>query len=86
MISGRSGRGPTKDMCAREDVEELRDFVDAILAQETADGRDAGIVLGGPDGAGLLGIDAHGAEFRDLERRGQSARCGPGGRRQGRGR
>ena len=42
---GMGGRGPTRLMSPTEDIPELRQFVDAGLAQEPAERRDARVVL-----------------------------------------
>lgn len=53
---------------APEDVEELGEFVDAEFAEPAAEGGDAGVVAGGPDGAGSgFGVHVHGAELEDFE-------------------
>ncbi len=53
---------------AFEDVPELWEFVYVEAAEEGADGGAAGVVGGGPDGAGLgFGVYAHGAEFVEGE-------------------
>src|SRR6185436_6416406 len=62
-----------------QNVEELREFVDAPFAKDAADGRDAGIVSKLEDGTGhfveggqfyfaLLRVAAHGAELEHGER------------------
>src|ERR1700760_1730898 len=50
-----------------KDVPELRDLVDACLAQEAAEAGNARVVFGGPAGALGFGVDEHGAELVDLE-------------------
>lgn len=52
---------------AFQDVQELREFIEADSADEAADGSDAGIVLAGGESryAVFFGIHAHTAEFVD---------------------
>lgn len=52
---------------AFQDVQELREFIEADSADEAADGGDAGIVLAGGESryAVFFGIHAHTAEFVD---------------------
>ena len=66
---GPFGAGADDGHVALEDVHELRQFVQAALADDAPDGRDAGIVLAGGEAgnAVLLGVDAHGTELDDLE-------------------
>lgn len=54
---------------AFQDVQELREFIEADSADEAADGGDAGIVLAGGESryAVFFGIHAHTAEFVDRE-------------------
>lgn len=54
---------------AFQDVQELREFIEADSADEAADGGDAGIVLarGESRHAVFFGIHAHAAEFVDRE-------------------
>ena len=54
---------------AFQDVQELREFIEADGADEAADGGDAGIVLAGGESryAVFFGIHAHTAEFVDRE-------------------
>ena len=54
---------------AFQDVQELREFIEADSADEAADGCDAGIVLTGGESryAVFFGIHAHTAEFVDRE-------------------
>ena len=66
---GRSGRGPDDVHFTLEHVEQLRELVQSILAQETAHGGHSRILLLGPHRATpLLGIDPHGAELIDRKR------------------
>ena len=67
-ISGRSRRG-LRWACPFQDVQELREFIEADGADEAADGGDAGIVLAGGESrhAVFFGIHAHTAEFVDRE-------------------
>lgn len=54
---------------AFQDVQELREFIEADSTDEAADGCDAGIVLAGGESryAVFFGIHAHTAEFVDRE-------------------
>lgn len=54
---------------AFQDVQKLREFIEADSADEAADGGDAGIVLTGGESrhAVFFGIHAHTAEFVDRE-------------------
>lgn len=54
---------------AFQDVQELREFIEADSADEAADGGDAGIVLAGGESryTVFFGIHAHTAEFVDRE-------------------
>ena len=62
--------GPDNRHLALEDVEELRQLVEADRADDAAHRRDARVVFLRPDGAGAdFGIGAHGAEFVDREQR-----------------
>ena len=68
MACSACGRGPTSDSSPREHVEELRQLVEAGLADEAADAGDARIALGhelGRIGVGL--VDVHRAELEDLD-------------------
>ena len=51
---GRGGRGPTTDIWPGEHVDELRELVDGVLANELADPGDARVVLHLEHGAGDL--------------------------------
>ena len=68
-ISGRSGRGAYDGHVAFQDVQELREFIEADGADEAPDGGDAGIVLAGGESrhAVFFGVHAHTAEFVDRE-------------------
>src|SRR6201996_2401049 len=50
-----------------KNVPELRNLVDACLAQKAAEAGNARVVFGGPAGALGFGVDEHGAELVDLE-------------------
>jgi hypothetical protein len=53
---------------AEEDVEELGEFVEAGFAEESSDGGGSRVVVGGPDGAGVIfGVWDHGSEFEDAD-------------------
>jgi hypothetical protein len=52
-----------------EHVQQLRELVESVLAQETTHGRDPRVLLLGPHRATpLLGIDPHGSELIDRKR------------------
>src|SRR4051812_35256615 len=54
---------------ASQDIQELRDLVDAQLAEDLADARNAFVVRHGPDRiAVLLGVGAHRAELDHIKR------------------
>ena len=74
-------------MSPMQHVDELRQLVEAGLAQEGAEPAcGAGRPCAAQTGAGLLlGVDAHAAELEHLERLGRSARSAPGDRRPARG-
>src|ERR1051326_2255598 len=52
---------------ALQDVKKLWQLIEPILANKSADARDAIVIVRGPAGAGLLGVLAHGTKFVDLE-------------------
>ncbi len=64
---GAFGAGAYDGHVAFQDVQELREFIEADSADEAADGGDAGIVLAGGESryAVFFGIHAHTAEFVD---------------------
>lgn len=66
---GALGTGAYDGHVAFQDVQELREFIEADSADEAADGSDTGIVLTGGESryAVLFGIHAHTAEFVDRE-------------------
>lgn len=66
---GALGAGAYDGHVAFQDVQELREFIEADSADEAADGCDAGIVLTGGESryAVFFGIHAHTAEFVDRE-------------------
>ena len=66
---GALGAGSYDGHVAFQDVQELRKFIEADSADETADGGDAGIVLAGGESRHTVffGIHAHTAEFVDRE-------------------
>lgn len=66
---GALGAGSYDGHVAFQDVQELREFIEADSADEAADGGDAGIVLAGGESrhAVFFGIHAHTAEFVDRE-------------------
>lgn len=66
---GALGAGAYDGHVAFQDVQELREFIEADSADEAADGGDAGIVLAGGESrhAVFFGIHAHTAEFVDRE-------------------
>lgn len=66
---GTLGAGAYDGHVAFQDVQELREFIEADSADEAADGCDAGIVLTGGESryAVFFGIHAHTAEFVDRE-------------------
>lgn len=66
---GALGAGAYDGHVAFQDVQELREFIEADGADEATDGGDAGIVLAGGESryAVFLGIHAHAAEFVDGE-------------------
>lgn len=66
---GALGAGSYDGHVAFQDVQELREFIEAYSANEAADGGDAGIVLAGGESryAVFFGIHAHTAEFVDRE-------------------
>ena len=66
---GALGAGSYDGHVAFQDVQELREFIEADSADEAADGCDAGIVLTGGESryAVFFGIHAHTAEFVDRE-------------------
>ena len=67
--NGRSGRGPTIDMSPLEHVPELRQLVDVVPAQPSADPRRARVVVARPDRARhVFGVDRHRSELVDGER------------------
>ena len=61
------GTGTHDGHGAFEHVVELRNLVEAHLAHEAAEGRDARVVVLGEGGTRLLGVDIHGAEFVHAE-------------------
>ena len=63
------GAGPDNRHVTLEDIHKLRELIQAALADDAPDGRDARIIYAGGEAgdAVLLGIDAHGAELDDLE-------------------
>lgn len=63
------GAGPDNRHVTLEDIHKLRELIQAALADNAPDGRDAGIVYAGGEAgdAVLLSIDAHGTELDDLE-------------------
>ena len=65
--AGALGAGADQAHVAAEDVEELRQLVDALGADEGTDAGDAGVSFGGPAGTGGLGIDPHAAELQQRE-------------------
>ena len=76
--SGRSGRGPTRLISPVEHVPELRQLVEARLAEEAADPGDARVVLLREHRAReLLGVDAHGAELAPSWNSTNSGVCTP---------
>ena len=64
---GALGAGSYDGHVAFQDVQELREFIEAYSADEAADGGDTGIVLarGESRHAVFFGIHAHAAEFVD---------------------
>lgn len=66
---GALGAGAYDGHVAFQDVQELREFIEADSADESADGGDAGIVLacGESGNAVFLCIHTHAAEFVDRE-------------------
>lgn len=66
---GALGAGSYDGHVAFQDVQELREFIEADSADEAAAGSDTGIVLTGGESryAVLFGIHAHTAEFVDRE-------------------
>lgn len=66
---GALGAGAYDGHVAFQDVQELREFIEADGADEAPDGGDAGIVLAGGESrhAVFFGIHAHTAEFVDRE-------------------
>lgn len=66
---GSLGAGAYDGHVAFQDVQELREFIEADSADEAADRGDAGIVLAGGESryAVFFGIHAHTAEFVDRE-------------------
>ena len=66
---GALGTGAYDGHVAFQDVQELREFIEADSADEAADGGDAGIVLTGGESryTVFFGIHAHTAEFVDRE-------------------
>src|SRR6185503_14583587 len=67
---GLAGMGPRPDEgeCAVQDVEELRQLVDAPFADEAADPGDPLVVAGyQSDRVGITRFDMHGAKFVDLD-------------------
>ena len=64
---GALGTGAYDGHVAFQDVQELREFIEADNADEAADGGDAGIVLASGESryAVFFGIHAHTAEFVD---------------------
>ncbi|EAU61758.1 hypothetical protein STIAU_7234 [Stigmatella aurantiaca DW4/3-1] len=61
------GTRPHQAHVAAQHVEELRQFVDGVLAQEGANGRAPRVLQAGHPGAGHLRVRAHGAELEDGE-------------------
>ena len=68
MKNERSGRGPMNAHVAPDHVDELRNLVDARLAHESPDARDAGIVLARERRPALLGVLHHRPELVYRER------------------
>lgn len=64
---GALGPGPDEGHIPLDDVPELRDLVQARLAHELAERRDAGVVALRPLRAAALRVDVHGAELVDPE-------------------
>lgn len=66
---GALGAGSYDGHVAFQDVQELREFIEADSADEAADGGDTGIVLAGGESryAVFFGIHAHTTEFVDRE-------------------
>lgn len=63
------GTGAYESHVSTEDVPELGEFVQMVVAQESADFCHTGVFLTGIEGgAFLLGIQLHAAEFIDIER------------------
>ena len=58
---------PDKTHVATDYVNELRQLVQAVLAEDLPDARDARIGFNGPLGAIGFGFAGHGAELEDLE-------------------
>ena len=61
------GPGAHEAHVVLEHVEELRQLVDARLADDPAHARNAGVVFGGPFGDARFRVLAHGAELDQLE-------------------
>lgn len=66
-VAGNFGAGADEGHVAAEDVPELGDFIEAKAAEAAADAGDAPVVAGGDEAAFAIGMDAHAAEFVDLE-------------------
>src|SRR5205085_4283894 len=60
---GAFGSRPDEAHIAANDVDELRQLVNAQLAYEATDARDARIILTRPDRAVLFGVGAHRAKL-----------------------
>lgn len=85
-LGGQGRAGAHAGELAREAVEELRELVDGVLADEAADARDARVVLDleqravglvelGQVRQALVGVGAHGAELVHVE--GAHLACAP---------
>ncbi len=59
--------GPDQGHVARDHIDQLRQFVQLVAAQEGPQWGDPIIVTGGDAGAAEVGIGMHGAEFVDAE-------------------
>ena len=67
-VDGVRARADERQIALEHHVEELRQFVEAGLADEAADARDARIALGDKlRGRGVALVDIHRAELVDLD-------------------
>src|ERR1700735_3658086 len=62
------GTRPDQAHLTAEDIENLRQFIQASLADEPSNFGDAVVIVRSPGGAVCLGILIHGSELEDLER------------------